>query len=200
MNPVIHHPLWYASKKIIDEEVANVALSNNSICSPDISLQKFERFEIKCQRERWDIISKDIHSFDQILSIADITFKILDETPVSAFGFNINKHFPINSESPSKKIYETFINKSNLEGVSESLKSSISLKHENSISENTITIEQSRLSSDHVFIGQNFNFEVSKLIGKDFQNFDLGHFLKKFKDFVFSESDRVENLLLGKLV
>ncbi len=95
MNPSIHHPLWYKSYGLIDEDEEEFALAVGGamILPPPQPHSEFETrsFRIKCDLGRW-MISTD--QPEHIRRVFEIASKIFDETlphtPVQEFWLVFN--------------------------------------------------------------------------------------------------------------
>jgi len=91
MNPRIHHPYWYRQIDVItDQEVEEAVKRDDMVCLPPVAHFGFSGFEISCQLGRWEIRTDDRSRTARLLSIAAEVFKLLDHTPVSAAGINVN--------------------------------------------------------------------------------------------------------------
>lgn len=91
MNPRIHHPAWYRLVGLSSEEEEKNAENAQLICSTQVSQFRIGEVVVSCQQDRWEIRTENPQLTNRL---QDITAKVFDEllqqTPVSQFGFNFN--------------------------------------------------------------------------------------------------------------
>lgn len=88
MNPAIHHPAWYEHAGILRAEDVREAHMAPVICMQEFATFRTRQLEFVCERNRWSLATDQRDLIARIREIAGKVFARLDETPVSAFGFN----------------------------------------------------------------------------------------------------------------
>jgi hypothetical protein len=109
MNPRIHQPQWYRMIGAIDESELQAAQNTQMVISQAISQFRFSSdpvIAIVCAAEQWNIQSNSDAVWDRMLKIASITFSKLSETPISAYAFNVQKHFKTDLDSVKDELAE----------------------------------------------------------------------------------------------
>ena len=105
MNPAIHHPFWYKSLSLIsDEEVKEATANAGTFAAASGSQLIAKRFRILCQFEKWEIHFPELAELASCLQIAIKTFRVLEHTPVAAFGANLNAHVPTKKDQVAKHL------------------------------------------------------------------------------------------------
>ncbi len=93
MNPAIHHHSWYLLTEILTPEEAETASKGGALlCTAQVAQFAFGPLTITCEPNRWQIITEDQGALSRAVEIAEKTFRVLNHTPVSAFGFNFMHH------------------------------------------------------------------------------------------------------------
>ena len=95
-NPAIFQPLWFSGNNLIRQEEANEA--KVEIIHKDVALFSTEWFSLQVIGDRYAVETKDPTKYQLLRDLALGTFKILEHTPIRAFGFNSNQHFSMPSE------------------------------------------------------------------------------------------------------
>jgi hypothetical protein len=113
MNSAIHHPVWYRDIGALDDaELASTGASPNKrygpplaqssffvtsggslpICTPAFSQFTANNIRVACIEQSWTISTTERSQFLRIRDMANIVFRNLQHTPVSAFGLNFTHH------------------------------------------------------------------------------------------------------------
>lgn len=95
-NPAIFQPHWFALNQLIRREEADSA--EVRIVSREASIFSTDWFELKVIDRRFAIDTKDPTMFRVLRDLAIQTFRILEHTPVDAFGFNTERHFRMDTD------------------------------------------------------------------------------------------------------
>jgi hypothetical protein len=89
MNPRLHYPLWYSLIGALTEDEANSGRESKDFSVTPYGTQfAFADYRIICLMDRWEISTALVEHRERILKIACTVFEKLNETPISAFGFN----------------------------------------------------------------------------------------------------------------
>jgi len=92
-NPNIFHPLWYAQNGLIPiEEVENVT---ELICSDEVSTFVYNDIHFQIERHRFGLTTRDESRIFPLRDLVTGTFQILENTPLTAFGFNRDMQFEL---------------------------------------------------------------------------------------------------------
>jgi hypothetical protein len=189
MNPAIHHPSWYQSVKLIDEQERDSAVAGQIVIMQQVSQFSTSDFSIICVPDRWEIQSRKFASMDRILALASRVFEILDHTPVGAFGYNFHFHRETLSRSVGnllgRAIKELPLG---LRGVGDA-EGQVILTSSAENQKRTVTIAQSPLGTNRLFMGFNYHYDLMG-VRPPGAHFDLTPVLTKpFKpDFEQSET------------
>ena len=95
-NPAIFQPAWFAHHNLITQADADDA--NIRFVGKPASLFSTEWFEFQTTTTRFSIEISDSSKGLPLCDLVRNTFKILEHTPISAFGFNSNRHFRLLSK------------------------------------------------------------------------------------------------------
>src|SRR3954467_6321102 len=85
-NPAIFQPHWYAVSKLIRPEEAEKA--KIEVIHNELTVFSTEWFKVEITQERFAISTPDPTKNLPLRDLAMGTFKILEHTPINAFGFN----------------------------------------------------------------------------------------------------------------
>lgn len=99
MNPRIHHPHWYFAQELITASERDAALAAPLVCTPPVAQFRAPEFAVACGGDRWEIQTSLPESVDRVRAVAARVFTILNETPVTAFGFNVNAQIATTCDS-----------------------------------------------------------------------------------------------------
>ncbi len=93
MNPAIHHPAWYRLTNILTEgESERAEAGGTVVVTQQISQFSGDSFTIVCEPARWQVQTREETQLERLKEITERTFEKLDQTPLSAFGFNFTYH------------------------------------------------------------------------------------------------------------
>jgi hypothetical protein len=106
MNPMIHHPAWYRSVGILEEDTARaVAPGGRTIVTAEVAQFELPGITINCLPNRWQASTEEAaEKGDAVLELACKTFERLQDTPVRAFGFNFSVHRATPHESVKARL------------------------------------------------------------------------------------------------
>jgi len=89
MNPRLHYPLWYKLIGLLTEEESDASRESKDFSITQLAAQfSFDDCRIVCLMDRWEINTTKEENRGRILQIACGVFEKLNETPLTAFGFN----------------------------------------------------------------------------------------------------------------
>lgn len=92
-NPNIFHPLWYAQNGLIPfEEVESIT---ELICSDEVSTFVYNDIHFQIERHRFGLTTRDESRVFPLRDLVTATFQILENTPLTAFGFNRDMQFEL---------------------------------------------------------------------------------------------------------
>lgn len=104
-NPAIFQPLWFSDNNLIrHEEAENLVRPENTgnaklgIIHPDVSVFSTEWFSLQVTDNRFCVETADPTKSQTLRDLVQGTFRILEHTPIHAFGFNGNYHFRVSNE------------------------------------------------------------------------------------------------------
>lgn len=95
-NPSIFQPRSLAEWKLLPEDEANEATLE--VVHREISIFSTDWFSAQITTERFAIDTSDMGKVDPLRDLVLGIFQILEHTPTTAFGFNRNQHFRMESE------------------------------------------------------------------------------------------------------
>jgi len=94
-NPQIFQPQWFAASQLIRKEEADGATIG--VVHPEMTIFSTEWFKVEITNARFAISTQDPTKHLPLRELAIGTFRILEHTPVTAVGFNSNRHFAMES-------------------------------------------------------------------------------------------------------
>lgn len=94
-NPTIYQPLWFAGRNLITKEEADQA--KVEIIHKQVSVFSLEWLSLQVTGERFAIQTADPGRFRPLHDLMVGTFKVLEHTPITAFGFNGDAHYKMAS-------------------------------------------------------------------------------------------------------
>jgi hypothetical protein len=95
-NPAIFQPHWFSGNSLIRREEAEAATVQ--IIHKDVSIFSTEWFSLQVTDDRFSVDTMDPTKSLPLRDLAAGTFRILEHTPIGAFGFNGYRHFRFPSE------------------------------------------------------------------------------------------------------
>jgi hypothetical protein len=189
MNPGIHHPSWYHYVKLLSDKERDAAVAGPLVIMQQVSQFVAPDFGIVCVPNRWEIQTTKFASMNRILDAAAQVFKILDHTPVSAFGFNFHFHRETHVQKIGDRLAATIKRLplglqlfANAEGQL-SITSSLPNRKK------TATVAQSVLGTNRAFVGFNFHYEIA--LTQPASHFDLAPLLVEHFRPNYDESERL---------
>ena len=119
-NPAILQPEWLLKHSIVsEEEIEGLTSEPKSKEIPELGLTlqygqqffitndragiTFQSFSINVHRNRFEIILNDSSSLNYISDFVSKLFRILEETPINAYGINFHDHIV-----PEQKYWQSF--------------------------------------------------------------------------------------------
>jgi hypothetical protein len=160
MNPAIHHPSWYQSIQLLDQAAFDAAVAAPMVMVPQFSQFSTPDFSIICLPDRWEIQTGKFSNAATILAAASKVFKVLDQTPVGAYGFNFQFHKESSVENVGKSLslaVERLPLKLNLSGE---VTGQFIVVSNDTGSKKTISVSNSPLGPRLVFVGVNFHYTI----------------------------------------
>jgi len=97
-NPAIFQPLWFSRNNLIRDEEAEHANDKLEIIHREVSMFATEWFSLQVTTDRFVVENSDPTKNDALRDLAMGTFRILEHTPIGAFGFNRNQHFRMSEQ------------------------------------------------------------------------------------------------------
>jgi hypothetical protein len=171
-NPKIFTPFWFASEGLLGQKEAESAVPE--IIHSDVSIFKLDWCRLQVDRQRFSIFTEQEAYFLKIYDLVGGAFKLLEHTPVSAFGFNWAAHFKCESIEEYHSIGHYFVPQAPWQDVFKDSGMTRIEVSEKDRPEDTfegltsIRIQPSRVIFPGVFINQNDHYEVedkTKIIG-----------------------------------
>jgi hypothetical protein len=95
-NPAIFQPLWLSGNNLIRKEEAEDA--EIKIIHRDVTIFSAKWFSLQVTRDRYSVDTEDPTTYQPLRDLVLGTFKILEHTPVRAFGLNRYQHVRMASE------------------------------------------------------------------------------------------------------
>lgn len=95
-NPAIFQPFWFSGSDLIRSEEAEEA--KIELLQQEVSSFSTEWFSLQVLNGRFAIETADPTKSRSLRDLVLGTFRILEHTPVHAFGFNKNQHFRMQTE------------------------------------------------------------------------------------------------------
>ena len=201
-NPAIFQPEWFLKHSIVpEEEIEGLTAEPNIKEIPEIGLKleygqsffvtndqsviNFKTFTMRTLRDKLEIISKDKDSYTLISNFLRKLFRILEETPLKAYGINFNEHYRFDENYD--QIFNKFFSKNeNLHSFfGQELTCGFTLKTKQANSILAFTMQPSDNLKDGVCLKANFHYDISEsgvesLVNDFKNNFQLAtEFFKK---------------------
>lgn len=95
-NPAIFHPIWFEKQQLLN--AAEVEAAQVEVIHRDVSVLRFEWFQLQVFEDRCEFSCIRESHFQLTKDLAQLVFQLLEFTPVSAMGINVNQHFRVTSE------------------------------------------------------------------------------------------------------
>ncbi len=179
LNPRIHHPSWYRYNKLISQKEERSALqSEQSVCTPVFSQFAVPDLAVVCDQSRWEIRTEDDgeETIARLPAIAAGVFGLLAQTPVGAFGFNIQAHLPTNLGNVQEHLAQLVLGLGI--GIESAGVSAAELKLKRALQDrvNNIQVQPSVRGKHLVFVAINSHREIDAEAG---ELFDLGRLIQE---------------------
>jgi len=97
MNPAIHYPGWYAQDPGWEEEFGDVLKGGSLTMVQPFTTFDSRNFAVHCTPQNWIASTTSPQQFDRLIELARRVFTRLGETPLSAFGLNLDFADPLRS-------------------------------------------------------------------------------------------------------
>lgn len=94
-NPKIFHPLWYAQNELIAEQEMDEA--DDVLSSSEVSMFNWHGIHFQIEQHRFGLTTKDAAQVPQLRDLTIASFSLLEHTPLSAIGFNLESRFQLPS-------------------------------------------------------------------------------------------------------
>lgn len=95
-SPRIFQPEWFVNKKLIRE--AEVEPENLKVVHPDLTIIETDEFKLEVRPNRFELQTFQESYREPLKDLISSIFRLLSETPITAFGINYNKHFKFEIE------------------------------------------------------------------------------------------------------
>ena len=95
-NPAILHPLWFSAHGLLPAAEAENAQVD--VIHKEVAVFSAEWFSLQVVADRFALETKDPTKYLPLRDLAVGTFKLLEHTPIHAFGLNTTQHFRMESE------------------------------------------------------------------------------------------------------
>jgi hypothetical protein len=197
MNPAIHHPSWYHSMNLLSEQERDSAVSGALVMMPQVSQFVSPDFGIACLPERWEIQTPKFATMDRILATASRVFEILDHTPVKSFGFNFHFHREVSIERVGDRLGAAIKQLPLGLQVLGTADGQLVLTSMPQGQKKMITIAQSQLGLNRVFVGLNFHYDI--VLTDPSAHFDLSPLLAEHFRPDYTEGERLTQAVIEGL-
>lgn len=196
MNPSIHHPTWYSANNLITDSENEQALSD-LVCLPPVSQFSTDSIAVKCEQTRWKIQTVGEGNTPRIVRIASEVFNRLDETPVGAFGLNIDSHRLMQGVDVASRLADLVSSLAlGLPALQDQATNSAKIQWTSSagLTALNMRIEPSPRDKEAVFVGLNYHHRIDP--NSSGQQFDLGVLLEEAAETDFPAGvDRIAQMV-----
>jgi len=163
-NPAIFQPLWFSGNNLIRKEEADAA--EIKIIHRDVTVFSAEWFSLQVTGDKYSVDTEDPTKFQPLRDLALGTFKILEHTPIHAFGFNRYQHIRMATEEEWHAFGDHFVPKESWRPILDKpgLRSLIveGRRDGSTASQMQVRIEPSRKAQPGVSIHMNEHYDVPK--------------------------------------
>jgi hypothetical protein len=183
-NPSIFHPVWFSANELIRKEDETSA--KIQIIHPEVSSFTTEWFHMQVTDGNFTLETNDPTTAPVLRDLARGTFKLLEHTPLSAFGFNSHRHYRMSSDEEwhafghhfaPKESWQPLLLKPGMLGLV------MQGEREHCSATIQVRIEPSARVHPGVFISINEHYNLEKELGKDAGQMDRNRlFLKTLGD------------------
>jgi hypothetical protein len=161
-NPVIFHPTWYAQNGLIPEE--EIADATEVITSDEVATFQLNDVHFQAERHRFGLTTKDISRAPFLRDLAVGSFTLLEHTPLTALGLNLDTRFSLPSVDAwhavghrlaPKKCWEGILDSPGMLGVSMQGK-----RPETKADRVSIRVQPADSLENGVFVGVNQHYNI----------------------------------------
>lgn len=160
MNPAIHHPAWYHQIQLLGESESQNP--SEVIVTPVLAQFAVTDLAISCTTDRWIIKTERSESVEKLLSFTCTVFDVLNQTPISAFGFNFDYHRHTSLATVGVFLAER-VATANLGLKDDAESADIRVRHKQGGRRITVTVQPSKSGPQFIFIGTNYHYEIADL-------------------------------------
>lgn len=164
-NPAIFQPLWFSANNLISPEEAKSENVKLQIVHEQATVFSTKWFSLNATTNRFSIETRDASKLLPLRDLAQGTFKILEHTPLSAFGLNRISHFKIESETQWHDFGHHFAPKASWHGIMKSpglIRMSMKGARQGSEADITVLIESSAVIQPGIVININEHYNLVK--------------------------------------
>lgn len=104
-NPSIFHPAWLSQNELVATEEAEDA--EDIICTNEVSSFVLDGVHFQVERHRFGLTAKDESKAPWIRDLTDAVFSLLEHTPLTAMGLNLNVRYALEDMHSWHKIGHT---------------------------------------------------------------------------------------------
>jgi len=163
-NPAIFQPLWFSGNNLIRKEEAEGA--EIKVIHNDVTIFSAEWFSLQVTGDRYSVDTGDPTKYQPLRDLVLGTFKILEHTPVRAFGFNRYQHIRMASEEEWRAFGDYYVPKGSWGRILDKPEMRALIvegKREGSTANQMqVKLEPSRTVDPGVFIHLNEHYDVPK--------------------------------------
>lgn len=105
-NPAIFHPQWFERMDLIRQEEASDA--KVEVVHPEITVFETEWFSVQVTSDRLAVATNDPGKYLPLKDLVQGTFRLLEHSPIRAFGFNSNRHVRLESSERWAQLQEQY--------------------------------------------------------------------------------------------
>jgi hypothetical protein len=181
-NPKIFHPLWYAQNELIAKQELDEA--EDILSSSEVSMFNWNGIHFQIEQHRFGLTTKDAAQVPQLRDLAIGSFSLLEHTPLTALGFNLESRFQLPSRDAWKSVGHRLAPKQHWQSVLEDpgMISVAMLGKRNDCSADRISIRVAPASGLEngvvVSINQHYNIETEHRISTADRNNEVMRALK----------------------
>ena len=175
MNPAIHHPVWYQQIGVLS--AAETQAAKDIILTPVLTQFATSDLGVACASDRWTIKTERVDLLEQTLNIASRIFEVLDQTPVSAFGFNFDFHRRTALDDVGSMLAARVASMGIGVETAGAISADLRFRRASKDRRITATIQSSKFGPQMIYVGTNFHYDI-KLMGIS-GPFDLASLFRK---------------------
>ena len=194
-NPKIFQPYWFSTMGLIRKEEADEA--KIKVVHNDATAFSSQWFNLQVLHEKFSLETTDSSKHKAIRDLVYSTFRILEHSPITAFGFNYNRFFEMDSEEAWHALGDYYVPKRTWEKLLENPgMRSLTVEGKRKVCQANyvqIRLEPVKGTKHSVFLGVNEHYQLASADQHGIQPF-LEHLLKSwdpFLDFVSEITDLI---------